>query len=386
MFILIVLIILILINIILISSLSLSYTVIPLYHYNNNYNNNLNMIRNSKISKRYLSATLSFPVAKRTTSSLSYNGFNVNVKQRDTTLKGDSENLRNIKVVTDIDDTVKSSGGVKLLGIPLGGIDTQYKRGDFYPGVSQFMLELSKPKSKLIKFINNVSVLTARAKEFKFALALKPKDKICTAFRNSGSSNGFNGWGIGDVYYGSVMEWIFQNRKGIRKLENFEIMLNNDDNRLEQPASDYIFVGDTGELDEESSERIAMKYPKRLKAVFLHQVSDYSDRSKMVLKKDRIFNKIPFFYFQTYVGAAAKAFDAKFISEAGLQNVINQARKELNNKLPKNKNIQSTKWIELENDVAFAMKVKQMRGRGLDDFIDQDELFNSVEKFLKFKL
>lgn len=27
------------------------------------------------------------------------------------------------KVVTDIDDTVKSSGGVKLFGIPLGGID-----------------------------------------------------------------------------------------------------------------------------------------------------------------------------------------------------------------------------------------------------------------------
>lgn len=27
------------------------------------------------------------------------------------------------KVVTDIDDTVKSSGGAKLFGIPLGGID-----------------------------------------------------------------------------------------------------------------------------------------------------------------------------------------------------------------------------------------------------------------------
>ncbi len=29
------------------------------------------------------------------------------------------------RVVTDIDDTVKSSGGVKLLGIPLGGIDVR---------------------------------------------------------------------------------------------------------------------------------------------------------------------------------------------------------------------------------------------------------------------
>ena len=31
--------------------------------------------------------------------------------------------LPSTKVVTDIDDTVKSSGGVKLFGIPLGGID-----------------------------------------------------------------------------------------------------------------------------------------------------------------------------------------------------------------------------------------------------------------------
>ena len=29
------------------------------------------------------------------------------------------------KVVTDIDDTVKSSGGVRLFGIPLGGIDVR---------------------------------------------------------------------------------------------------------------------------------------------------------------------------------------------------------------------------------------------------------------------
>lgn len=33
------------------------------------------------------------------------------------------------KVVTDIDDTVKSSGGVKLFGIPLGGIDVSPPSG-----------------------------------------------------------------------------------------------------------------------------------------------------------------------------------------------------------------------------------------------------------------
>lgn len=37
---------------------------------------------------------------------------------------------KRVRVVTDIDDTVKSSGNKRLLGIPLGGIDAQCK-GDF---------------------------------------------------------------------------------------------------------------------------------------------------------------------------------------------------------------------------------------------------------------
>ena len=364
--------ILIIYNVLLVIVLSLTSStlttslIIPSYFHNNN-----NMNR------------LSYSIRKRISPTSSYQRAN----QRTTLLNSNSNINNNIKVVTDIDDTVKSSGGVKLLGIPLGGIDTQYKRGDFYPGVSQFMLELSRPRSKQTKAINNISVLTARAKEFKFALALKPKDKICTAFRNLGNLNGFNGWGIGDVYYGSVVEWIFQDRKAIRKLNNFEIMINNDDNSNNKGSlSNYIFIGDTGELDEDGSERIALKYPNRLKAVFLHTVSDNTDRSKIIMKKDRLFNKIPFFYFQTYVGAAAKAFEAKLISEAGLQNVINQATKELNSKFPKNNNnAQSSKWIELEKDIAFAMKAKKLRGRGLDGYINQDDLIASVDKLLKIR-
>lgn len=40
-----------------------------------------------------------------------------------------------IQVLTDVDDTIKSSGGVTLQGVYLGGIDGQYPRGEFYPGV-----------------------------------------------------------------------------------------------------------------------------------------------------------------------------------------------------------------------------------------------------------
>jgi hypothetical protein len=53
------------------------------------------------------------------------------------------------QVVSDIDDTLKSSGGVTIAGVALGGIDVQYARGEFYPGVFQFMWELSLYSVKL---------------------------------------------------------------------------------------------------------------------------------------------------------------------------------------------------------------------------------------------
>ena len=130
-------------------------------------------------------------------------------------------------------------------------------------------------------------MLTARAKEFLFALRLKPSDKLCTAFTQVGKENGSPDWGVGDVYYGSVIEWIFQGRKGIRKFQNFQILLENDMSRNNNIIPDYIFVGDTGEKDEEAGERIIQRHAKNVKAVFLHVVSDKADRSKIVLPKDR---------------------------------------------------------------------------------------------------
>ena len=66
---------------------------------------------------------------------------------------------RPIQVVVDVDDTVKSSGNVRILDIPLGGIDAQYERGEFYPGVCDFCFELASARSDP----EPVAVLTARA-------------------------------------------------------------------------------------------------------------------------------------------------------------------------------------------------------------------------------
>ena len=67
------------------------------------------------------------------------------------------------QVVTDIDDTIKSSGGVAIAGIALGGVDTSYTRNSFYPGVFQFGLELAAHTAKPRDPPNKMAVLTARA-------------------------------------------------------------------------------------------------------------------------------------------------------------------------------------------------------------------------------
>lgn len=197
-------------------------------------------------------------------------------------------------------------------------------------------------------------MLTARAREFKFALAVKPESKLAVAYRTTGERNGHRDWGIEHVYYGSVKEWIFQDRKGIRKFRNFEKLLQKDESQ--KNGNKYIFVGDTGEKDEDAGMRMIAKYAGRVKAVFLHTVSESADREAMVVPSDRVLNGVPIFYFKTYVGAAAKAFTNKFLCADGLASVVEQARAELNaiEPYPANGLPMSSRWRELEQDIEIA--------------------------------
>jgi hypothetical protein len=135
------------------------------------------------------------------------------------------------QVISDVDDTLKSSGGVNVAGVALGGIDVQYERGDFYPGVAEFMLEISRhglSGTYAASCPPKVAVLTARAEEFKLALEIKEDSKLAVAMRTAGEGAGVSGWGVGPVLYGSVAEWIVQYRKGLRKFTNFERLLQQD--------------------------------------------------------------------------------------------------------------------------------------------------------------
>ena len=252
------------------------------------------------------------------------------------------------QVISDVDDTLKSSGGVHVAGVALGGIDVQYERGDFYPGVAQFMLELSRYQGdgRLPTMTPpKVAILTARAQEFKMALELKATSKLAMTFTEAGQAAGIQNWGLGPVLYGSVAEWVVQTRKGLRKFNNFERLLQQDPTGT---ILQYIYVGDTGELDQEAGETMLREYPEVVKAVFLHVVSD---RVNPPIPPPRLINGRPILFFRTYVGAAAVATQLGLMGADGLLRVVQAAKDKL-----KNVSRESDKWTDLEQDIREAYR------------------------------
>jgi hypothetical protein len=258
------------------------------------------------------------------------------------------------QVVSDVDDTLKSSGGVHMAGVALGGIDVQYPRGAYYPGVAEFMLHVSlgPTYSSLGTAIPNtpakVAILTARAEEFKLALELKPDNPLSVAFREAGEAVSVSDWGLGPVLYGSVAEWIVQDRKGLRKFSNFERLLKQDPSGA---VMQYVYVGDTGELDQEAGETMLREYPEVVKAVFLHVVSGKMNEP-VTVPPPKLINGRPLVFFRTYVGAATAAVKLGLMSVQGLERVIDAACKKLKD-VPKF----SDKWMDLERDIERANRL-----------------------------
>jgi len=252
-----------------------------------------------------------------------------------------------VQVVSDVDDTIKSSGNLRCLGIPLGGVDAQYKRNTFYPGVMQFAIEIARGGNDKIRDIPRLAVLTARAREFKFALELSNSSVINRNYHLAGQANGLTDWGIGRVLYGSVKEWIFQDLKADRKFKNF--------NRLQRelpPSAAFVFIGDTGEKDERAATMIAKKFESKILAVFLHAVSEEGRVAKLPHDREirhKSGDKTPVLYFRTYVGAAQKAYQIGLMNEAGVKRVIKSSKSALRG-VPK----QSTQWQDLLEDIKAA--------------------------------
>lgn len=132
------------------------------------------------------------------------------------------------------------------------------------------------------------------------------------------------------MLYGSVREWIFPSRKSERKAKNFGMLVEDDGRggrgRPSGAEGGYIFVGDTGEGDPRAGELMSHRYPERMRAVFLHVVSDAARQGKVIVPPDRLVNGVPTVYFRTYVGAAIKAVQLGLMDKPGLDNVVTAAK------------------------------------------------------------
>lgn len=194
----------------------------------------------------------------------------------------------------------------------------------------QFSLELARYRVPSWQEPLSVAVLTARAREFLFALEIGDSHEISMEFRKCGDRNNLKAWGRGPVLYGSVKEWICGSRKSLRKARNFAKLVEDDGQgghgRPGGAEGGYVFVGDTGEGDARAGELMSVQYPERLRAVFLHVVSDTMRQDTVGIPVDKEVNNVPVVYFRTYVGAAVKAVQLGLMDKAGLENVIADAR------------------------------------------------------------
>jgi len=111
----------------------------------------------------------------------------------------------------------------------------------------------------------------------------------------------------------------------------------------------YVFIGDTGEFDQEAGEAMLRKYPELVKAVFLHVVSD---KPFPPIPPSKLINGKPVIFFRTYVGASIKAHSLGLLDLDGLQRVIKTSKQALA-AVP----ITSDKWTELNQDLEIANNI-----------------------------
>lgn len=113
-------------------------------------------------------------------------------------------------------------------------------------------------------------------------------------------------------------------------------------------CSKYIYVGDTGELDQEAGETMLREYPEVVKAVFLHVVTDDIEGPPFI-PAPKLINGRPVIFFRTYVGAAVDAVQLGLMGPDGLKSVIEAATEKLAG-VPET----SDKWKDIRKDMARA--------------------------------
>ncbi|EAN31282.2 hypothetical protein TpMuguga_03g00537 [Theileria parva strain Muguga] len=303
----------------------------------------------SEVSKQLESSSLSYNKPPQTLVNTAPE--RVQKAQKTIDIKDKSIGWGATQVIIDIDDTVKSSGGIKLFNVPLGGVDTQYGRGELYPGCFQFILELSMHKMGKNRKPLLLSVLTTRIPQVPITVDSALNRRLMHVAEKRGVLN----WGIdcdNKILYSTLKEWFFNESRGEKKFVNFRKLLRFVAN--ENSDARFIWIGDTGDRDLEAGEMMIKYFSHKIKAVLMHHVSS---KGSDTMPNDYYLKSVPVLFFKTYVGAAKKAVEHGLISHNALSRVLVRAVLELND----NTTTDHSKWKDLIKDILEVEEIANLK-------------------------
>ncbi|TJZ95381.1 DUF2183 domain-containing protein [Dermacoccus nishinomiyaensis] len=203
------------------------------------------------------------------------------------------EGERQAKTLSDIDDTA-------LAKIH----ETRYPRGTVIPGIIAFYeaLDLGPRDAPLSR--GDLTFVTAR-----------PADALGLMKSYSRESLTKAGFADLSIMTGSIFHLATHDAMAAKKVANIAHYA------TLFPEYDLVFVGDSGQGDIAVGEQILQAHGDVVKAVFIHDVValDAGRRAELAAKGIWVVD--------TYVGAAAKAHELGLISEAGVQRVIDETHR-----------------------------------------------------------
>ncbi|KAL3669481.1 hypothetical protein V7S43_005873 [Phytophthora oleae] len=224
------------------------------------------------------------------------------------------------KVLSDVDDTLYSSGG----RYP-AGLDTRYPRHTLYPGVLPFYRELDMgtvgPDEWTDDRVGNLVFLSARPHVYKDVSEKKSYTKFAALHEKMGMHT-LPTMLAGNLTSGRAFMWQGDlEPMAQKKFENFCEFY-----QL-YPEFKHVFVGDNGQGDVRAAELIVEKFgPDALEAGFFQRVQPMEKMFNYHSKEDlERWRKMNIVFFDTYVGAAVEAFRMKKIRLGGLKKICDDA-------------------------------------------------------------
>ncbi|KAG1685342.1 hypothetical protein DVH05_008447 [Phytophthora capsici] len=224
------------------------------------------------------------------------------------------------KVLSDVDDTLYSSGG----RYP-AGLDTRYPRHTLYPGVLPFYRELDMgtvgPDEWTDDRVGNLVFLSARPHVYKDVSEKKSYTKFAALHEKMGMHT-LPTMLAGNLQSGRAFMWQGDlEPMAQKKFENFCEFY-----QL-YPEFKHVFVGDNGQGDVRAAELIVEKFgPDALEAGFFQRVQPMEKMFNYHSKEDlERWRKMNIVFFDTYVGAAVEAFRMKKIRIGGLKKICDDA-------------------------------------------------------------